>query len=96
MEVMLDSLVGVLSFKVILLILVGTFIGIIVGALPGINAPTGIALAIPLTFTFSPAEGLVDCAATGRASLPPPSPCPAFQPRTRLNAPPRSSGPHRR
>ena len=59
MEVMLDSLVGVLTFKVILLILVGTFIGIIVGALPGINAPTGIALAIPLTFTFSPAEGLI-------------------------------------
>ena len=59
MEVMLDSLVGVLTFKVILLILVGTFIGIIVGALPGINAPTGIALAIPLTFTFSAAEGLI-------------------------------------
>jgi putative tricarboxylic transport membrane protein len=59
MDVMLDSLVGVLTFRVLFLILVGTFVGIIVGALPGINAPTGIALAIPLTFTFSAAEGLI-------------------------------------
>lgn len=59
MEVLVDSLIGVLTFKVTLLILAGTFIGIIVGALPGINAPTGIALAIPLTFTFSAAEGLI-------------------------------------
>ena len=59
MDVMMDSLLGVLTFRVLLLILVGTLVGIIVGALPGINAPTGIALAIPLTFTFSAAEGLI-------------------------------------
>ena len=59
MDVMMDSLLGVLTFRVLLLILVGTLVGIVVGALPGINAPTGIALAIPLTFTFSAAEGLI-------------------------------------
>jgi putative tricarboxylic transport membrane protein len=59
MDVMLNSLLGALTFKVLLLILIGTLIGILVGALPGINAPTGIALAIPITFTFTAAEGLV-------------------------------------
>jgi putative tricarboxylic transport membrane protein len=59
MELVIDSLLGVLTFRVLLLILTGTLIGILVGALPGINAPTGIALAIPLTFTFSAAEGLI-------------------------------------
>jgi putative tricarboxylic transport membrane protein len=59
MDVMIDSLLGVLTFRVLLLILIGTLVGIIVGALPGINAPTGIALAIPLTFTFGAAEGLI-------------------------------------
>jgi putative tricarboxylic transport membrane protein len=59
MDVMIDSLLGVLTFRVLLLILAGTLVGIVVGALPGINAPTGIALAIPLTFTFSAAEGLI-------------------------------------
>lgn len=59
MDVMIDSLLGVLTFRVLLLILIGTLVGIVVGALPGINAPTGIALAIPLTFTFSAAEGLI-------------------------------------
>lgn len=59
MDVMMDSLLGVLTFRVLLLILAGTLVGIVVGALPGINAPTGIALAIPLTFTFSAAEGLI-------------------------------------
>ena len=59
MELMLDALLGVLTFRVLFLILLGTLIGIVVGALPGINAPTGIALAIPITFTFPPAEGLI-------------------------------------
>lgn len=69
MEVMIDSLLGVLSFRVLLLILMGTFVGVIVGALPGINAPTGIALAIPLTFTFSAAEGLILLGAIYCASI---------------------------
>ncbi|MGE5843244.1 MAG: tripartite tricarboxylate transporter permease [Deltaproteobacteria bacterium] len=59
MDAVLDSLIAVLSLRVILLILLGTLIGVVVGALPGINAPTGIALAIPVTFTFTPAEGLI-------------------------------------
>ena len=59
MEVFVDSLSGVFTLRVLLLIAAGTLIGIVVGALPGINAPTGIALAIPMTFTVSPAEGLI-------------------------------------
>jgi len=59
MDAVFDSLIAVLSFRVLLLILLGTLLGVVVGALPGINAPTGIALAIPITFTFTPAEGLI-------------------------------------
>lgn len=59
MELFLDALSGVLTFRVAFLLFIGTLIGILVGALPGINAPTGIALAVPMTFSVPPAEGLI-------------------------------------
>jgi putative tricarboxylic transport membrane protein len=37
-------------------IVLGVLIGYIVGALPGMNRTTAIALAIPFTFTMPPAE----------------------------------------
>ncbi len=58
-SVLLDALAGVLSPVSILLVLVGTAGGIIVGALPGLTATMAIALLVPFTFGMSPVHGLV-------------------------------------
>lgn len=47
----------------LLAMLVGTAIGIIIGALPGLSAAMGVALMIPITFGMPPATGLIVLAA---------------------------------
>ncbi|MBU2890829.1 tripartite tricarboxylate transporter permease [Celeribacter halophilus] len=49
---------GLLDFHVILAMIVGTAVGIAVGALPGLSATMGIAVLIPLTFTMEPLVAL--------------------------------------
>jgi putative tricarboxylic transport membrane protein len=48
----------VLSPLVIAYIVIGVLLGYIVGALPGMNRTTAIAVALPFTFTMSPAAAL--------------------------------------
>src|SRR5690606_39710994 len=36
------------------LMVIGVLLGILVGVLPGLGAPNGVALLLPLTFTMSP------------------------------------------
>lgn len=43
----------------ILLIFLGTFFGIFIGAMPGLNGPIGVALLLPFTFNLDPAAGLL-------------------------------------
>ena len=53
-----SALPGVFEPAVILSMIVGTAIGIAVGALPGLSATMGIAVLIPLTFAMSPLVAL--------------------------------------
>lgn len=53
-EAMFDALGDVLTIGVIAHIALGVFIGYLVGALPGMNRATAIAIALPFTFTMSP------------------------------------------
>jgi len=53
-EAMIDALGDVLTIEVIAYIALGVFIGYLVGALPGMNRATAIAIALPFTFTMSP------------------------------------------
>lgn len=53
LEAMLSTLDDVLTFEVIGHIALGVFIGYLVGALPGMNRATAIAVALPFTFTMS-------------------------------------------
>jgi len=46
------------TFKNILLISAGLFIGIVIGAIPGLNVPMAIALLLPITFYMHPVAGL--------------------------------------
>ena len=48
----------ILTPTVIGYIILGVLIGYVVGALPGMNRTTAIALAIPFTFTMPPAAAL--------------------------------------
>lgn len=43
----------------LMLMLIGTLAGIIIGALPGLGATTGIALIIPLTFGMDATKALI-------------------------------------
>ena len=40
-------------------ILSGTVVGIVIGALPGFTATMGIAVLIPLTYTWTPSTALI-------------------------------------
>jgi putative tricarboxylic transport membrane protein len=52
-----------LTFDHLLVVAVGTVFGLIIGALPGLSAVSGIALLLPFTFGMDPAQGLVMLAA---------------------------------
>lgn len=56
-----DTLTGIISFSTlpnIGLVFLGTFAGIIIGALPGLSTTMGIALFVPFTFSMDPLSGL--------------------------------------
>ena len=46
------------GYNIIALIL-GSFMGIIIGAIPGLTATMGIALLVPFTFGMNPITGIV-------------------------------------
>lgn len=52
-----------LQLSHLLVVLVGTLAGLIIGALPGLSAVSGVALLLPFTFAMEPAQGLIMLAA---------------------------------
>lgn len=52
------GLTNVLTFTNLLAIIVGTALGLFVGAMPGLSATMAIAILLPLTFNMPPATGL--------------------------------------
>lgn len=60
---MLESLLNVLHPINLMWIAIGSIVGAVIGALPGLTATMGVALFIPLTFSMEPATGLVLLAA---------------------------------
>ncbi len=58
MESILQAVATILTVKSMLLITGGVVMGLIFGASPGLTATLGIALVIPLTFTFTPIEAM--------------------------------------
>lgn len=59
---MLDSVAGALTllftFKGVMFLCLGTFVGLIFGAIPGLGGTTAIALIIPLTYGMEPYEAI--------------------------------------
>lgn len=48
-----------LQFNNVIAMIVGAFLGLVVGALPGIGSLTGVALLLPLTYTFDPTTAII-------------------------------------
>lgn len=48
-----------LTFHHIFLMMVGVLLGILVGVLPGLGAPNGVTLLLPLTFVMSPVSAII-------------------------------------
>lgn len=59
MDHFLAALVDLLSPTMLFLVFSGTFVGIVVGALPGLSATLGVAILLPVTYYLSAAEGMV-------------------------------------
>lgn len=54
-----EGLSQILSFQVLFFILLGTVLGIVTGALPGLSAMMGVSILIPLTYSMPPAAGIL-------------------------------------
>src|SRR5690349_6326632 len=48
-----------LSFQHVILMVAGVLLGILVGVLPGLGAPNGVSLLLPLTFTMHPVSAII-------------------------------------
>lgn len=57
MSAWMEALMLALTPTVLFFNLIGTAVGIVVGALPGLTSTMGVALAVPLTYGMAPASG---------------------------------------
>ena len=48
-----------LSLQHVLIMCAGVLLGILVGVLPGLGAPNGVSLLLPLTFTMDPVTAII-------------------------------------
>lgn len=58
LESLLEGFATILHAQHILMIFFGTFMGIFIGALPGLTATMGVAIFLPLTFFMEPVSGI--------------------------------------
>ena len=55
----LEYALQTLDFTNLLWLTIGSLVGALLGALPGMSADTGIAIFLPLTFNLEPVTGLI-------------------------------------
>ncbi len=58
-ELLMNGFATAITLQNFLVAALGALIGMIVGALPGIGSLAGVALLLPLTFSFNPVTGLI-------------------------------------
>src|SRR5690625_1790733 len=56
--VLVDVIGNIFNPQVMLFMIIGTMVGIFIGALPGLSATMGVALLVPLTYWIEPESGL--------------------------------------
>jgi TctA family transporter len=55
----MDGFAIALSYQHIFIMIVGVLLGLVVGVLPGLGAPNGVSLLLPLTFTMNPVSAII-------------------------------------
>ena len=75
MDTLLQGFMQIANISTIVWMAVGSIVGIILGALPGLSATMGIALMMPISFQLPTATGIglllaVYCGAVSGASIP--------------------------
>lgn len=58
MDILLAGLQAAFTFSNLIFVISGVTLGIVVGAVPGLNGPMAIAIAVPMTYTLSPLAAL--------------------------------------
>jgi len=58
MDIVIETLMAVLGLKALAMLVLGVVIGMVVGALPGLSATMGVALALPFTYGLDPMAAL--------------------------------------
>ena len=56
---LVDGFGTVLSGYHLMLMVLGVMLGILVGVLPGLGAPNGVSLLLPLTFAMDPVSAII-------------------------------------
>ena len=56
---LLDGFAVALTFQHVMIMIVGVLLGLVVGVLPGLGAPNGVSLLLPLTFTMNPISAII-------------------------------------
>lgn len=56
---LLNGFYVALSFKNIGFMIIGVLLGIVVGVLPGLGGPNGVAILLPLTFGMEPVSAII-------------------------------------
>ncbi len=59
MDAVLIGLSNVFALESLIVLLIGTLAGMVIGALPGLSSTMGVALLIPITFSMSPESSLI-------------------------------------
>ena len=59
LSMLLHGFSVVLTFENVLVCLIGAFLGLVVGAMPGIGSLAGVALLLPLTYKFNPTTAII-------------------------------------
>ena len=56
---LMDGFATVITTHHIVIMVIGVMLGILVGVLPGLGAPNGVSLLLPLTFTMDPISAII-------------------------------------
>ena len=59
LSLLMNGFATVLSWQNIGLMAIGILLGIVVGVLPGLGGPNGVAILLPLTFTMNPTSAII-------------------------------------
>ncbi|MGL4495582.1 MAG: tripartite tricarboxylate transporter permease, partial [Beijerinckiaceae bacterium] len=59
LEALLHGFSVALTWHHLLLMVIGVLLGILVGVLPGLGAPNGVTLLLPLTYTMNPVSAII-------------------------------------